>query len=828
MARLDLDDLAGDVRAIRAVALDVLRDSGGADDVVQETLLSAWLRAPRAMDSERLRAWMRRCAKNAAIQRLRGARRRESRETQAAAPEAQSSAVETLERVALQRRVAAAVEGLDEPDRQIVALRYWDGLPPRVIAQRLGLTANTVSTRLSRAKERLRRELEDERPSSGKSWAAVAASWPDRSGPALAGSQVLWMPVGAIAMKKMFLAAAACLAALVLAVVVLSPPSVTRDARSTDNVVSTAELVQPRPEPIAEPAAEDGTVGRSTAMPDEPEAPAAAAPSPTTGSVVVSVTDSLTGDPEPGVGLSIFVASRQTWFDSRRGITDASGLVRFEDVRPGDATVYVHRLSMPSGFDAETTNVVAGETAEIDFTVEPGVTIHGVVRDAAGRPIGGADVWLNDGTGAPHRGDVVAVTDDRGRYEIHHASSIQIIAARASGYEPSWGRMARFGEEDGRGLRVDLVLPALGGTIEGVVLDPSGRPRAGALVLVGNSTNIDSRMEGEERKWGSPHLRLRTDADGRFRTDRMGAGTIAVRARAATSGIAESDVVVPVGGIASVELRLEPAASLRGVVRTDRGTVVSDATLTSSNGLDHLSRFHARVDAEGRFEIPSMAAGDVVIEVDSELEGSSMVETLELRAGEQREWNPILVTAATMSGVVVTDAGLPLARWRVRREIEGRDDRRSTGATWTDETGRFTFDDCPDLPHTLEVEAPGRLFAKPAATLDGVSPSDDEPTLVVPTDAVPTASLTGRVVGEDGEARQASVIVEHSKGATLDEFFTLTLQTDGDGRFNVAHLGPARYSLRVVSNGEEQTQEFDAVEIASGESRDVGALVVSW
>lgn len=56
--------------------------------------------------------------------------------------------------------VAAAVSGLDERDRELIALRYGADLSSRKIGGILGMTPGAVDVALHRSRERLRHELE--------------------------------------------------------------------------------------------------------------------------------------------------------------------------------------------------------------------------------------------------------------------------------------------------------------------------------------------------------------------------------------------------------------------------------------------------------------------------------------------------------------------------------------------------------------------------------------------------------------------------------------------------------------------------------------------
>lgn len=90
---------------------------------------------------------------------------------------------EDLEGEALQRlTVAAAVEGLDERSRDLIALRYGADLSARQIAEILGLKTNAVEVALHRTLTRLRPELENTRETGASAPAAPAEQSEQASG----------------------------------------------------------------------------------------------------------------------------------------------------------------------------------------------------------------------------------------------------------------------------------------------------------------------------------------------------------------------------------------------------------------------------------------------------------------------------------------------------------------------------------------------------------------------------------------------------------------------------------------------------------------------
>jgi RNA polymerase sigma-70 factor, ECF subfamily len=67
--------------------------------------------------------------------------------------------------------LTAALDALNDQDRDILRLWAWEQLEPREIATVLGLTVNAATLRLSRAKKRLSTELSrQDAASSGHKW----------------------------------------------------------------------------------------------------------------------------------------------------------------------------------------------------------------------------------------------------------------------------------------------------------------------------------------------------------------------------------------------------------------------------------------------------------------------------------------------------------------------------------------------------------------------------------------------------------------------------------------------------------------------------------
>jgi RNA polymerase sigma-70 factor (ECF subfamily) len=192
-------------------------DEHAVDDVVQEARLAALQSAPA--DPEHARAWLARVTRNFALRARLRRSRRERRERAAAVPEAQPSTLDLVARVNAQRRVAAAVVALDEPYRSVVLLRWFDALPVKDVAARLGVPVETVRTRLKRTLAKLREQL-DASFGARDAWVGLLLPGSAPGGGAAATSAGTAAVVGAGVVAMSVTAKIASVAALVVAAAV--------------------------------------------------------------------------------------------------------------------------------------------------------------------------------------------------------------------------------------------------------------------------------------------------------------------------------------------------------------------------------------------------------------------------------------------------------------------------------------------------------------------------------------------------------------------------------------------------------------------------------
>lgn len=169
------DQLTTHEAFLKRIARALVSDGPAADDLVQEAYAAALERAPDAPGN--LRAWMAGVVRNKARMRARSRARRSRREAVVAPTGATPATAELLAKEEARQRVLAAVLALPEAYREVILLRYMEDKPPRQIARELGLPVETVRTRLWRARDRLREDLDREGGGKAGAGLALLAPW---------------------------------------------------------------------------------------------------------------------------------------------------------------------------------------------------------------------------------------------------------------------------------------------------------------------------------------------------------------------------------------------------------------------------------------------------------------------------------------------------------------------------------------------------------------------------------------------------------------------------------------------------------------------------
>lgn len=488
--------------------------------------------------------------------------------------------------------------------------------------------------------------------------------------------------------------------------------------------------------------------------------------------------------PVAGAEVELTPAARAhenpSWWDDDRPrlLTADDGRFEVPDLVSGR-----YRLTVAArGFaPLEVDGLEIGETASTDlgiFTLTPGAVLEGRVEDPAGRPVAGAEAWIDLGRVSrllTRRETVVRATDRAGRFVFEDLPPGEEIGltVRKRGFVPT----DRITVAVPAAEPVTVVL-APAGRVTGTVLGPDREPVAGAEVEIGPDDPDERARRGS---------RDRTDAEGRFALEDVPAGTVAltVRAPAYLEYRLADHEVTPGEPDDPLEIVLERGAVVHGTLTAAGGEPVPGASVRvlsrqETRRGDLRPGSEVQTDAEGGFRVEGVPPGPASV-IARRGKHHHVERKIEVRPGDQRV-DLVFGPGYTVSGRVVDGGGRPVADARVGLQPLGY---LADADEATTDDGRFTYHDVP--AGRYEVAAWRRGFA--AATSDPFEVDDRDVEGVV-VEMGPGITLTGNVFGLEPEAL-ASVEVEATSVSARWRG-----RVDRSGGYRIEHLSPGSWNVK--------------------------------
>jgi len=481
-SRFDLDTLLAETRWLSGLARRLVAHSHDAEDLVQETLRTAFERPPAA--GRPLRGWLRTVLLSRSRDSHRSERARAVREQTTKSDVAAPATIDVVVKAEVHGELVAAVLSLEEPYRSCLLLRFFENLRPREIARRTAVPVATVHSRLQRGLALLRTTLAR---SHGRRWQLALAPLLRLR---LAPSLLLGVPL-VNALAKLTLSAAA----VAVAVLVWQWPT----APSLEHRDQTASL--PANAEAARSSTAHGDAAGAAPL-ERTQVPASTATAtetaPSARQLRGRVVD-VRGTGIAGVQLAVHTAGARGAArdgEALRAVSNLGGAFELA-VPPGADTVVA--------IDPRWATVLAGSARvepdkQSTVVIAPRIELAGRVVDATGTPLPGAalTVHLPSHLGAD-LGILLdysitqhwrATCDNEGRFRLRDLPAVPDASLSASlgGYLPSFQPMPAATNDL---LELVLERPQRGSTIvEGLVVDTWGSFVAGARVSAGAAISI--------------------------------------------------------------------------------------------------------------------------------------------------------------------------------------------------------------------------------------------------------------------------------------------------------------------------------------------------
>jgi hypothetical protein len=506
-----------------------------------------------------------------------------------------------------------------------------------------------------------------------------------------------------------------------------------------------------------------------------------------TGSVLVRVL------PCSGSSTTVFAGSLVTFgvgdpsLATRRFVTAADGSCKLEDVPPGD-----FRVALDLGWNVEGV-VRAGERSNAVLDLRDGFGFRGLVVDASGAPIRGASIHLSRPMDLSEA-EVVARSDDRGRFELACSSGGGYLVARAPGHAPSrplW-HLRTLDTRSEHHHR--FVLPADGASLLVHVRRGPGAAVEDAHVEVRETDRESSRSAGGPDTF-TP-LAARTDALGRALLEGLARSEASVRVHVAGAAPWLGSVDLSTESHQRLEVVLEPAVRIHGTVRDTNGVGLGGVRV-SARARDGAWSARRSAAQDGSFALENLGAGTIYFDVDAGGAGSCF-ETLHARPGDDLRFDAVVADGAPIEGRVTDIVGEPLVFWRVMAIVETR------GQPWRSEAisgadGEFAIQRVPGASATLHVSAARAVKGSPERelpilTLRDVSPGG--PPLDIRVN--PPSAFVELLLAEEGlEGGPVQVRLRQS-ASDLE----VIVERDAETTLRFGPLAPGSYRLSIGTPGD--------------------------
>ncbi len=802
-------------RSVQWVAYAHLGNHEEAEDVCQDTFLKAFESLDSLRQASKIGSWLLTLARNRARDILRRrateAAHRERLETEPAV-QPQHEREDTLARVRIH------LAALNEDDREVLVLHYFEGRHSREIAALLGITPAAARKRMQRAREALGERLVDEfgvaakeerKPKTERIMALVFAAPAPK-----------WMklkpvvPLAASVATKT--AAVATVGVALITAALFTPIGQTLRTRLSGHVVSTTEQTSPptgktlaQPKAVAPTTEVSAPPTLSTTAPSE-SSPASSAGSISGSSISGRVYFQETGAGIPNRRISAMIRKpmngRLTYSTVASAATDSDGRYRLEGLEPGNYTVDLDSDDMWLSVRSDRSRKVQVEPnvhmGNTDYPLTKGYALSGRVVDAQGNPRPDARVFLSFRAGDNSYGlDSMPVS-------LESEANFRIEGTRAGDEVELWAEAKDdlFGETPSitttNSDTNDLVITLSTGnswTLSGTLIAPDGSPVHGVKIGLHTYSKFSSGRKAGFSAVSGPN--------GHFEGKGQGAGPhiFYIQSQQSTSEIMSwsrapstevfgpRDPITINAGDYLAGLQLQVAAgtlSISGRVLNEAGEPQHDVAVTSRDARTLTPSGMAMTNEQGVYSIGGLAEGGYVVIVTRKGREASKV----AEAGSSNVDFTVEGANAVTGRVVDAETNQPVTDFEV--SVSAWDEYSSEARPMTrvqNSEGRFTLSDLRSGASYVVVRAAGYAWTS--------QPLESLPKEEIIVRLEQARRISGMVVSEDNTPVEGARIFDGVPRVHPISNSAARAKSDAQGRFELPDVASGALVLYAMAEG---------------------------
>lgn len=462
--------------------------------------------------------------------------------------------------------------------------------------------------------------------------------------------------------------------------------------------------------------------------------------------------------------------------------TGPDGSFRIADLQPGPMMLMINKQS---DFIQQTRPVTA-PAHDVQIELPAGGSIHGrAVDKTTHQPVTAFQAGIStsrQGGGmmimAPPQ--LRSFTTDDGTFTLENvpAGPVEVIV-QAPGY--TTGRVAGLTLEEGKSLNDVEVGLDTGVKLNGRVTGPDGAPLSGASV---RQDTTGGRMRTV--RIGGPDAAVVTDANGEYTIEAVEPGEKTFEFTRA-GYLSESRTVTLSGRDARLDVQLSSGMRLTGVVTTEGGVPVADASVRALSAASGGFGRSTQTDAGGGFQFEGLAPGHYTFSASKNGYADGSVRDVDISSGA-----PVRITLKT-GGVIyghvtgLTDSELAHA------SVEARGAAGSASAP-VDSTGNYRIEGAPTGTVRVQAEV-SRGFGENRTAPIKSAQLDSGGTAQVDLEFLSQTTIRGRVT-RDGKPLGNAMVAFFPRNAQSQTNSQTT--TDESGNYTINGLQDAQYTVNVV------------------------------